>query len=185
MLVGLTGYAGAGKDTAARFLTDTAGFRRVAFADKVRELAYAQNPRVGHSGSLRSVIDHFGWDTAKRAYPEVRLLLQNVGQAHREVFGEDFWVDRVLPVYRGVALDEVFRRRRIVVTDVRYPNEVRRVHDLGGIVIRVEREGVGPVNGHESERYVSGADFTVRNVEGAPAAMQREIKKIIDTLEEI
>ena len=50
------------------------------------------------------------------------------------------------------------------ITDVRFPNEVKLIHSLGGKVIRIEREGFGPANNHVSETAVDGMeDINVSN----------------------
>ena len=41
MIIGLTGYKGSGKDTAASHLVEKYGFTRVAFADKLKKSAAA------------------------------------------------------------------------------------------------------------------------------------------------
>lgn len=162
MLIGLTGYAGAGKDTAGAYLVERHGFTRIAFADKVRELAYAANPELPEfCWPLRTVVDRYGWERAKREIPGVREILQDLGMAHRHVFGADFWVDQALPRIdvRGLQRLPV----RTVVTDVRFDNEAERIRALGGVVVHVWRWGVGPFNVHESER-LPRADASLGNV---------------------
>jgi dephospho-CoA kinase len=51
-LVGLTGYARSGKDTAAQVLIND-GFNRVAFADPMKNMLYALNPIVVECSELR------------------------------------------------------------------------------------------------------------------------------------
>jgi hypothetical protein len=46
LIIGFTGEAQAGKDTAASLLTGKFGFRRIAFADTMREMLYRLNPIV-------------------------------------------------------------------------------------------------------------------------------------------
>jgi hypothetical protein len=63
-----------------------------------------------------------------------RQYLQYYGtEAHRDVFGDDFWVEQVLdtPVTDGTIL---------VVTDMRFPNEIAGVLDRGGIAVKIRRE---------------------------------------------
>ena len=57
MLIALFGPPGAGKDTVAKRLVEQHGFVRIAFADKVRELAYQVM-----SPNLQSVVDYEGWE---------------------------------------------------------------------------------------------------------------------------
>ena len=154
-LVGLTGYAGVGKDEAAKGLI-AAGWTRQAFADPVRAMALVIDPIVAASigsfgdlypykGRLRlsTIVHDFGWDEAK-GIPEVRRFLQRLGtDAVRAHLGEDAWV-RAFDRARNRSVDTV-------APDVRFPNEAEHVRRMGGIVIRIDRPGVGPVNGHESE----------------------------------
>ncbi|MCX5236205.1 hypothetical protein OG824_13435 [Streptomyces prunicolor] len=153
LIIGLSGYSRAGKDTAAQALADR-GWRRAGFADKLRDFLYALDPLVpGHYGAgtlrLRKLIDTAGWEYAKVTYPEVRVLLQRAGtEAGRRVLGANVWVDALFRGHEDAPA--------LVVPDVRFPNEAQAVTDRGGILIRVDRPGVGPKrsgNGavHESE----------------------------------
>jgi hypothetical protein len=155
MILGLSGYAQSGKDTAAGFLIER-GWKRLAFADALRDSVYHLNPFVpmplpdapDHWARVRDIVDWKGWDVAKVEYPEIRRLLQRMGtEVGRDLYGENFWVDRVLAQIRG--------GQNYVITDVRFPNEVEAVHSVGGLVYRIYREGVGAVNSHVSD---SGID---------------------------
>lgn len=179
-LIGICGYAGAGKDTAAAYLVERYGYERRAFADKLRDLAYQANPRLtsgpqNYRGQLREIVDTFGWDSAKRESPDVRELLQGLGQGCRSIFGDNFWVNLILPqwAFHGWA------QKRIVIADVRYPNEVERIRLLGGMVVRVERPGIGPLNGHVSEHQSIRADQTVSNITGEPEVLHRALDRIL------
>ncbi len=147
MIIGLTGYAQSGKDTLANILVEKYAFKRIACADPIREFCYAMNPVVGHVANeetiLRQLVDRVGWDEAKQ-YGGVRRLLQNVGIAAREVFGEQFWVAQAL---RNVHFTE-----NVVITDVRFLNEANAIKQYDDAQIwRVKRPGFGPVNEHVSE----------------------------------
>lgn len=153
MLIGLTGHAGSGKDTAAAYLVEKHGFIRLAFADKLKDLAYRVNPWFV-TCDLAYLVDNFGWDRAKREDANVRQYLQDLGQAARDTFGDAFWVDQVLT---GDVFNSMRWGNRYVITDVRYQNEADVVLDVGGWVYRIERPGVGPANGHISEMGVLGS----------------------------
>jgi pimeloyl-ACP methyl ester carboxylesterase len=160
-IIGINGFAGAGKDEAAKALL-TYGYERIAFADVLRDIAYAIDPIVyigdhrtdpqqGTYARLQNVVDIHGWDFSKNNYSDVRRLLQRLGtEAGRDILGENIWVDTAFA--RTSA-------SKIVVTDVRFPNEADGIRDRGGRVVRIDRPGVGPRNDHPSETSLLDYDF--------------------------
>jgi hypothetical protein len=145
-LFGFCGYAQSGKDTAASFLVEQ-GFKRLAFADILRQSLYNLNPIVVQGRRVQEIVDAVSWDVAKVEFPEIRELLQRMGtEVGRELYGENFWVDRVM--------SQVKSNGDYVITDVRFPNEEAAVRQAGGRVLRIVREGVGAVNGHVSDTGV-------------------------------
>ena len=46
-----------------------------------------------------------------------------------------------------------------VITDVRFPNEATRIEKQGGFIIRINRDGIGPVSTHESETALDDWKF--------------------------
>lgn len=151
LIVGLTGYAGVGKDEAAKCLTRV-GWERVSFADPLRRSLYNLNPLIPGMQvemiRLRDVVDALGWEESKRAYPEIRQLLQRQGtEAGRDIHGQNCWT----AIAERSMSDCVLRGRSCVLTDVRFPNEVALVRQYCGIVIRITRPGIGPANAHTSE----------------------------------
>lgn len=161
LIVGLSGYARSGKNEAAEALVQF-GWRQAGFADKLREFLYAVDPLIpGHYGAgnlrLRTLVDTAGWEYAKVNHPEVRALLQRAGtEAGRKVLGSNVWVDAL---FRGAA-----DAPALVLTDVRFPNEAQAVADRGGVMIRIERPGVGPARDrmgrvHTSETALDDWNF--------------------------
>lgn len=150
-VIGLTGYAGSGKDTLANILVEEYGFTRIAFADKIKEFLYDLNPGIGFD-YLRDIVDMSGWEQAKKDVL-VREYLQNVGVSARNVFGEDFWVKQAIYSANEKMLDtpESQRTGKWVYTDVRFHNEAEVIKENGGQIWRVKRNGVDPVNTHVSE----------------------------------
>ena len=149
MIIGLSGYAQSGKDTVAELLCLNYGYKRVSFADPMREALMRLNPVI-NSQPLACLVDDYGWDVAK-SNPEVRRLLQVFGtEVGREMFGENFWVD--------LAFKQA-PQQRVVFTDVRFPNEAQAIIDKGGQVWRVQREGHKPVNLHTSETAMDNWRF--------------------------
>lgn len=169
MIIGLTGYGQSGKDSVARYLVDNHQFIRVAFADKLKQVAYDIDPIIpipdelrlvlGLSSTymhLREIIDIIGYEDAK-VIPGVREFYQDLGVAIREHVDRDAWVD--------AAFDGLIADRRYVITDLRFENEWGAVKDAGGVVVRVVRPGVEAVNGHVSETTVDQflEDYRVDN----------------------
>ena len=173
--IALCGKARAGKDLAGRHLVERHGYTRVAFADGVRDVALAIDPMIEWPRRLSSIVRRRGWDGAKRI-PEVRRLLQVVGtEAGRNVFGPDVWVD--LAMRRAADVDGP-----VVFTDCRFPNEAEAVARLGGIVVRIERDGAGLDIGaeHASETALDGyrVDHVVQN-NGTPAELFEAFDAIV------
>lgn len=157
----MSGYAQSGKDTSAKFLIEL-GYKRVAFADTLRDALYALNPvveldweqedpRFNAMGErVQEVVDKYGWDNAKVGVPEIRALLQRLGtEVGRNLFGENFWVDQA---FRKVDGPTVF-------TDCRFPNEAEAIKAAGGEIWRIVRPGTSPVNAHPSETALDGWSF--------------------------
>lgn len=179
-LLGLWGYAGSGKDTAAEALIAD-GWRREAFADRLRAMLYALDPIIGefHGGGplrLRESVDFWGWDRAKRQESEVRELLQRLGtEAGRQVLGENVWVEATM---RAIGPDE-----RVVVTDMRFENELRAIREAGGLAVAILRRDYGPVNGHASETALADLglfDVVIEN-DGTVADLHARIREAVES----
>lgn len=189
MLIGINGQLGSGKDTVYERATALARSgdipttpERRAFADKLKqavsvllmisrefmEVAKRSDQyvvEVRHPRFKVSFRRGLRW-TAKLPFmtktvssQSIRSTLQRMGaEVGRELFGELFWVDQCL------APDLKHDGSLIMVTDVRYPNEIQRVKDLGGVVVRVLN---GPLvqDGHSSEQIIpeEDIDFEVDN----------------------
>lgn len=141
-----------GKDTAARILLDQLGFQRVAFADPIRKglLAldpFIPDPQSGQVLRLSELCQAHPWNDVKD-YPEVRRLMQMLGtEVGRNLFDPDIWVKLAKR-----QLESTLSVGDVVVTDVRFPNEARLIRGYGGVLVRIERPGYGPVNEHVSDR---------------------------------
>lgn len=90
------------------------------------------------------------WEAAKdhRLHgPEVRRMLQVYAtELCRSNYGEDVWVVKVEQKIHAAGVTDV------VMTDVRFASEAEWVVGNGGRIIEITRPGVGPVNGHSSEK---------------------------------
>jgi hypothetical protein len=184
MILGLTGKMGAGKNEAARRLALISPLPvvEVSYAKKLKESVAAlfgvtvealeESKNMGvHSArvSFRAMLTE-GY-VAKTL--TVREFLQRYGtEAHRDVFGQDFWLDAALPLTKSEEdLDGQLRDvgpfyddALYVVTDCRFENEAKRIHQLGGRIVRL----IGPneaTGDHPSETAELPYDWKILNTE--------------------
>lgn len=187
MLIGLSGFAQVGKDSAGAALVNKLGYERRAFADKVREVYYAQDPYVSVTNISEEHIDHYfakvselvdkwGWDEAKKV-PDVRQGLQRVGDSLRRIIGENVWMEACL---RGVTP----HKDNIVITDCRHINEAETIRAAKGYVIRIERPGYGPINNHISETALTTYPFfsAVIQNDGTIGQLSERIIRVVEDL---
>lgn len=151
-IIGLSGYAQAGKDSIGAVLVAEYGFERISFADALKDMLYALNPRLDVDWRIANQVDSYGWERAKSVDPEVRRLLQRLGtEAGRNVLGADIWVQ--------TAMKKVKPGGKYVFTDVRFPNEAEAIRALSGQMWRVTRDNHAPANDHPSETALDGYAF--------------------------
>ena len=193
-LIAFNGFKGSGKNTAAQILASLYGdgegvVYQIGFADKVkiagaRALGYLdESPQeciklmddakekwiINILRNLGPLAEDWMSQTVNAHYVHGlsgRQYLQNIGTEMRKLFGEDFWVDQVLPqpcrdpklnFSQQGAVDALALRRLypevdcVAITDLRFENEAQRVLDLGGVVWRVNRPGYES-DGHDSEQ---------------------------------
>lgn len=194
-IIGLNGRLHSGKDTAFAeidlyFAASGLKAKRVAFADPLKMSAalalgfqpqtvedavaicndLKENGVIGVAiGSDAHYEDDEIWVNAADTGITGREYLQLYGtEAHRDVFGQDFWVNATLPKTLS-ELDEKYAGVDVlVVTDVRFENEAKRVQSLGGEVWYIdanERLGPLPDDAHPSEHPLPShcIDHTVEN----------------------
>lgn len=162
-LIGLAGYAFSGKDTFAEHLTSNYDYARAAFGDQLKTALYALNPyvqieRLNYEPAyyeLQAIVDELGWDDAKK-HPDVRRLLQRIGtEVGRNVISPAAWLVAMNGVMRNLA---IMGHDRIVISDVRFQNELEYVRKRKGVVIWVDRArtDLGKNATHASEGLTSG-----------------------------
>lgn len=96
----------------------------------------------------------------------VREFLQKLGtDAVRNGLHTNAWVNAAMVGYvpRNLGWDAngspVMVDRNWIFTDCRFPNEAQAIKDRGGVIIRIDRSGVKPVNDHPSETALDDWDF--------------------------
>lgn len=137
-VVGISGKVGSGKTFLSSQLINT-GFVPIALANHFKVDAVVKN-----GAPLEEV---FGSNKS----PEVRKLLQELGtEQGRNVHGDDIWI-RIAEAWMFALYQNGVSH--FVVPDVRFPNEVQWIQNLGGAVFRVVGRGgaFGDAANHISE----------------------------------
>jgi hypothetical protein len=140
MIIGFVGLIGSGKDTAADYLVNFHGFRRDSFASTLKD-AVAHvfgwdrtllEGRTAEAREWREQRDEW-WSARLGKNITPRWILQYWGtDLCRVGFHDDIWV---------ASLENKMRKTgdNIVISDVRFPNEIRAIHNSEGIVVRIKR----------------------------------------------
>ena len=141
MIIGIAGFQGSGKDTIADYLQNIYGFKRDSFAATLKDAVAAVfgwdrellEGRTTERRAWREQVDP--WWADRLGMPDLtpRLVLQKWGtEVARKSWHDDTWI---------ASLENKLNRAHndIVITDVRFPNEIQAVRNAGGIVIRVVR----------------------------------------------
>lgn len=141
MIIGFVGFIGSGKDTAADYLVNFHGFRRDSFANTLKDAVAAVfgwdrtllEGRTKEAREWREQVDP--WWAARLSMPHLtpRWILQYWGtEVCRNGFHDDIWIASVENKMRKTT-------DNIVISDVRFPNEIKAIHNAGGKVIWVQR----------------------------------------------
>lgn len=185
MIIGILGKKFYGKDTTADYLVKNYDFNKIAFADKLKEvcqLLFGFNHRQLY-GDLKEEIDS-NWNVSPRT------VLQYLGT---EVFRTDinkimphikqnFWINCVKTQYINMLKKDP--TAKLVISDVRFTNEVDMIHELGGIVIKINRN-IHSTDCHESEKnidFINNYDDLLENsgsIENLYSQIDIIIKKYI------
>ena len=145
MIIGIVGFAGSGKDTIADYLQNIHQFRRESFAHTLKDAVAAVfgwdrdmlEGRTRESREWREQVDSW-WSERLGMTVTPRLVLQLWGtEVARKSYHDDIWI---------ASLENKLRKTHddVVISDCRFPNEIRAIKVAGGIVIRVVR-GPEPV----------------------------------------
>ena len=141
MIIGICGFIGSGKDTIADYLTNFHGFRRESFANSLKD-AVAQvfgwdrtmlEGRTKQAREWREQVDPWWAERLNMPNLTPRWVLQYWGtEVCRRGFHDDIWI---------ASLENKLRNSKdnIVISDCRFPNEIKSIKAAGGLIVCVER----------------------------------------------
>jgi hypothetical protein len=140
MIIGVCGFIGSGKDTVADYLVNLHHFRRESFANTLKDAVSAVfgwdrtmlEGRTKQAREWREQQDNW-WTNRLGIVITPRWVLQNWGtEVCRNGFHDDIWIASLENKLRNSTDD-------VVISDCRFPNEIRAIKQSGGLVVRVVR----------------------------------------------
>ena len=196
-LIGITGRAGSGKDTAGGYLRDFINTRKWR-RDRVAGLPADDNlmnhfaMRDSIAEPLRDMTAQFGFTrsqitdrelkeqmVAELQYYSPRSFMQKLGDMLRREFGAD--------VLLKMLVNRMEPRRFYIITDVRTDDEAAFIRARGGAVIEIEREQAGlfgETGLHITEQGIDPALVYWRIYNnGSLEELQARVKEFIDSVE--
>jgi hypothetical protein len=141
MIIGICGLIGSGKDTAADYLVNFHEFKRESFAASLKDAAAAVfgwdremlEGRTKASREWREQVDQ--WWATRLNIPHLtpRWVLQYWGtDVLRGHFHDDIWIASVEHKVQQ-------SRDNIVITDCRFPNEIKGLKEQGAKIVWIQR----------------------------------------------
>lgn len=153
MIIGVCGFIGSGKDTVADYLVNFHEFRRESFANSLKDavamvFGWDRTMLEGRTKAAREWREETDkwWSARLGTDITPRKILQYWGtEVCRKGFHDDIWI-------AALEYKLLNSKDNIVISDCRFPNEIKSIKDAGGIVIRV-------VRGDEPEWYSAAVSF--------------------------
>ena len=146
MIIGFVGLIGSGKDTAADYLVNFHGFRRDSFATTLKDAVSAVfgwdrlmlEGRTAESRAWREQVDTWWAQRLNMPHLTPRWILQHWGtDVLRNHFNDDIWI---------ASLEHKLQRStdNVVISDVRFPNEIKAIRRAGGYIYWIQRGELPP-----------------------------------------
>lgn len=191
MIIGVSGYSGSGKDTVGAiiqylnctnpqtsieeicanyseyeyWLDEQSNWEIKKFAGKLKDIAsHLTGIDIEDFEDQEFKKTNLGrewWTVCDEGYQPmtVRDFLQKLGtDALRNGLHPNVWVNALMADYE--------KHSNWIITDTRFSNEAQAIKEKGGIIIRVERPGIKPINNHPSETGLDSwnFDYKVQNI---------------------
>ena len=152
MIIGIVGKKGSGKDTVADFICDKYNFKKISFADPIKEalkIIFGWNDSYLYTEKKNIVDDNYGVSPRKAMQTLGtdwgQTILCDAGEDFLKTTGRNLWVKRTL---KNISIFD-----NIIISDVRFLHEAEAIEKEGGFLIKITRE-LASFDSHKSEAEV-------------------------------
>lgn len=141
MIIGIIGLKGSGKDTIANHLVEKHNFKKDSFAKSLKDATAAifgwdrdmLEGATPESRDKREMTDEWWSERMERTITPRQVLQQLGTDVIRQNYFDDMWL---ATLENRIRLNP---NQNVVISDVRFPNEVKSITYSGGKLIRVQR----------------------------------------------
>jgi hypothetical protein len=182
MIIGITGKKRSGKDTSADYIIENYDFeKKLSIADPLKEacrILFGFNDEQLY-GEVKDAMDPY-WKCTPRdvfQYLGTDILRNDIKKIIPNI-GNNFFLNLLTK-----KIEENAETQNIVVADLRFQNEIDKIHDLGGIIIKVTRPNLVSETTHESEDNdkLKDIDYVMIN-DGSKETLYKRIDDIMSLL---
>ena len=156
-IIGVVGLIGSGKDTIASHLVEKYGYERYSWAMPLKDITstlfgWDRDMLEGTTPEQRvqrETKDEWWSEKLGLKNCTPRLMLQLIGtEVMRNTLHQDIWVLAGMKRIEG--------KKNVVIPDTRFPNEIKAIREMGGVIWNVQR---GPL----PEWYVDFKEWYLQN----------------------
>ncbi|CAH6421339.1 Kinase [uncultured virus] len=179
MIIGILGEKSSGKDTCADYLVNDFNFKKEIIAKPLKKVLkilfnFSDEQLYGDSKELidanwgnspRVILQYLGTDIFRK---DIQKILPNIK--------DNFWINKIYHKYK------FDKDTKMVISDVRFQNEVDVIHSMGGKILKIKRRSLNNNDNHESEKYIDlidNYDFLLEN-DGTKEELYAKINEILN-----
>lgn len=162
MLIGVLGLKRSGKDTTSDYLVEKYNFKKLTFAEPLKnacKILFNFNEEQLY-GSKKEEVDP-RWGVSPRIIYQYlgTDIFRNHIQTIMPTIGNNFWVNLTIDNYKNL------KNSNVVISDVRFENELNAIKQEGGIIIKIIRPSNENNDYHSSESSIQDlkGDYEIIN----------------------
>jgi hypothetical protein len=154
MVILISGKKRAGKDYIADIISKEFGFKKIAFANNLKEIiSVTFNISLDELDLFKNEPQNFPIYFGDKK-TDFRKILQRCGTAIKPIFGEDIWANLVKKRIEDL-------NSNVVISDFRFLSEYYTLEDLNPLTIKVINRDLKDIDNHISENELNDFNFDI------------------------